>query len=352
MNNILESVFLISAGLGFLLSVALMTDLFRPNKANFFLGIIIFFLSIQLLFSWGSYSGYNNSSGNFPFWIFLTYNVLPPSVYLFTRHQLNTRVKLRSWYAILYLPALAEILITVFIKLGIIFYPADLMEYQVWIWFIDYIPMIGFIISLGYFWRKYGKARKNNELKLEKDNWIYHLNLMLLMGVLTIIGLLWLAFSLIGWEKFSIIEFLLVFLLFVFSFLRFLNSNSNLMMTVKSREDAFPNYNDQEELKRLKDVMDVKQLFINPDLSLIELSKELGLPSRYLSYLINRYHHKSYKEFLNQYRIDAFIAKAQSDEIKNKTLLGLAMESGFNSKSTFNQAFKNYKGKSPSEYLK
>lgn len=352
MNNILESVFLISAGLGFLLSMALMIDLFRPNKANFFLGIIIFFVSIQILFSWGSYSGYNNSSGNFPFWIFLTYHVFPPSVYLFSRYQLTAPVKLKSWYAILYLPALAEILITVFFQLGILFYPADLMEYQIWIWFIDYIPMIGFIVSLGFFWRKYVKARKNNELKLRNDYWIYHLNLLLLMGVLTIIGLLWLVFSLIGWEKFSIIEFLLVFLLFVFSFLRFLNSNSHLMMTVKSREDAFPNYNDQEELKRLREVMDVKQLYINPDLSLIGLSEELGLPSRYLSYLINRYHQIGYKEFLNQYRIDAFIAKAKSDDIKNKTLLGLAMESGFNSKSTFNQAFKNYKGKSPSEYLK
>ena len=70
-------------------------------------------------------------------------------------------------------------------------------------------------------------------------------------GVLTIIGLLWLVFSLIGWGKFSIIEILLSFLLFVFSFLRFLNSNSHPMMAVKSREDAFRNYNDQEELKRL-----------------------------------------------------------------------------------------------------
>ena len=97
--------------------------------------------------------------------------------------------------------------------------------------------------------------------------------------------------------------------------------------------------------------MDEKQLFIKPDLSIKELSRELGLPSRYLSYLINRYHHKSYKEFINHRRIDTFIAKARTSEVKHKTLLALALESGFNSKSTFNQAFKNYKGQSPSEYL-
>ena len=165
-------------------------------------------------------------------------------------------------------------------------------------------------------------------------------------------ALLWVIFSFIGWENFLIIEFLLVFLLFVFSFLLLLEGPTFPIMEIKVREDLFPNYNDQEELKRLEEAMDENQLFINPDLSLNELSQELALPSRYLSYLINKYHYKSYKEFINQYRIDFFITKARSGEVKRKTLLALAMESGFNSKSTFNQAFKNCKGKSPSEFLR
>lgn len=352
MSTVLESIFLVSAALGFLLSLALFSAIFKKNKANFFLGFIILFLSVQILFSWGSYSGYNNSPESFPFWVLLTYHVLPPSVWLFTICQIKPLVNLKRRYALLYLPAVAEISISVLFLKGIIDYPINLMEYQPWIWFIDYIPLSGFVLALGFFWVKYFEISRRDEIKPGINTWISHVTLLLLMGVLTMMALLWVIFSFIGWENFLIIEFLLVFLLFVFSFLLLLEGPTFPVMEIKVREDVFPNYNDQEELKRLKEAMDVNQVFINPDLSLNELSQELALPSRYLSYLINKYHHKSYKEFINQYRIDFFITKARSGEVKSKTLLALAMESGFNSKSTFNQAFKNCKGKSPSEFLR
>ena len=70
-----------------------------------------------------------------------------------------------------------------------------------------------------------------------------------------------------------------------------------------------------------------------------------------MSFLINHYHHKNYKEFINQYRIETFLNKAQSSQKDSKTLLGLALESGFSYKSTFNQVFKKHMGKSPSDYL-
>lgn len=351
MIAVLENIFLISSALGFLLSLALMTYIIRENKANFFLGLILLFLSIQVLFSWGSYSGYNNSEDAFPFWIFLTYHVLPPSVFLFTACQVKKDFRLKGWYVVLFLPAAVEILISVSFSFGIFDFSINLMEYQAWIWFIDYIPLAGLIISLGFFWLKYFQARKFNASKLGSSTWISHINLLLFMGVLTMIALLWVIFTFIGWENFSLIEFLLVFLLFVFSFLLFLEGQPFPMKEIKVKEHAFAKYNDQDQLERLKEIMDAKQLFLNPDLSLKELSQKLGLPPRYVSFLINYYHHKTYKEFVNKYRVDAFITKAQSTEIKHKTLLALALESGFNSKSTFNQAFKNYKGKSPSEYL-
>lgn len=351
MNSILENTYLISAALGAMLSVALISSVAKPNRGNFFLGLIILFISVQLLFSWGSYSGYNNSPDAFPFWMLLSYYILPASVFLFVNCHFNGAAKLKRWYALLYLPAVIEIFIHVFFKLEIVDDPVHLMEYQLWIWFIDYIPLTCFLLSLGFFWFKYFQETRHKEFRGEQSTWASHINLLLVMTVLSLIGLLWLIFSFIGWENFSIIEFLLVFLLFVFSFKIFLDSQPIPILGKKHSTAPFTNYDDQEQLRQLEQLMSVKQLYLQPGLSLKALSQQLNLPSRYLSYLINRYHHKTYKEFVNQYRIDAFIAKAQSSEIKHKTLLAIALESGFNSKSTFNQAFKNYKGKSPSEYL-
>lgn len=350
MNSLLENLFLVSAVLGLLLSLALMTYIFRSDKSNFFLGLIILFISIQLLFSWGSYSGYNNSPEAFPFWCLLSYHILPPSILLFVICQFKITVKLKCWYILLYVPAVAEISTHFLIRLGII-HPVNLMQYLAWIWFIDYIPLLGFVFSLGFFWIKYFQKSKQKEFKRKKNTQIPHIKLLLLMSILTLIGLLWVIFSFTGWENFSLIEFLLVFLLFVFSFLIFLDSQPFAVISNDGNKDIFSNYNDFQQLERLKELMNEKQRFIKPDLSLKELSRELGLPSRYLSYLINRYHHKNYKEYINTYRIDAFIAKARSSQVKYKTLLALAFESGFNSKSAFNQAFKDLKGKPPSEYL-
>ena len=57
-------------------------------------------------------------------------------------------------------------------------------------------------------------------------------------------------------------------------------------------------------------------------------------------------------EYVNFYRIHEFIRLAQSPLAAQKTLLGLAQEAGFNSKSTFNKSFKELMGCSPSDYLK
>jgi len=140
-------------------------------------------------------------------------------------------------------------------------------------------------------------------------------------------------------------------LFFVFALLIFLESMQFPAIQNGDNRDLFSNYDDQLQLKRLNNILEEKQLFIRPGLSLKELSRELNLPPRYLSYLINRYHQKNFNELINEHRIDAFITKARSPDGKHKTLLAIALESGFNSKSSFNQVFKDLKGKSPSEYL-
>ena len=120
MNSWLENIFLISSALGFLLSLALMTHIFRPNKANFFLGLILLLLSFELLFSWGSESGYNNSPDAIHFWVVLSYHIIPPSIWLYVRSNLDSSFKLKHWHGLLFIPVVAEIAIHILGKLGVI----------------------------------------------------------------------------------------------------------------------------------------------------------------------------------------------------------------------------------------
>ena len=104
--------------------------------------------------------------------------------------------------------------------------------------------------------------------------------------------------------------------------------------------------------KRLINYIDEEKPYLNPNLSLGDLADQIGIHSNQLSWLINKKFEKNFKEFINDYRVAAF--KDLSIDPKNEhiTLIGLAFESGFNSKTAFNTFFKKSTGMTPNQFLK
>lgn len=105
-------------------------------------------------------------------------------------------------------------------------------------------------------------------------------------------------------------------------------------------------------VEQLCKLMDQQKPFKNPDLSIADLSEMLNSKTHILSRLVNEHYNKNFRDFINEYRVREFILLSVSDEYKNYTFLALAYEVGFNSKSTFNLAFKKVTGLSPSDYFK
>lgn len=88
------------------------------------------------------------------------------------------------------------------------------------------------------------------------------------------------------------------------------------------------------------------------NLSLRSLADALDVHPNKLSWLLNRHLGKNFNELVNHYRIEVFKEKACDPENKHLTLLGLAYESGFNSKSVFNDFFKKSTGLTPKAWIK
>lgn len=113
---------------------------------------------------------------------------------------------------------------------------------------------------------------------------------------------------------------------------------------------------DQDEIDRYKTEMDrlmgKEQLFLEPDLSLRRLAEWLDLPPNYLSQLLNEGFGQNFAEYVNTYRVAAFKDKVTDPAYQHLTLLGVAYESGFNSKTTFNTFFKKVMGMTPAAYRK
>jgi len=104
------------------------------------------------------------------------------------------------------------------------------------------------------------------------------------------------------------------------------------------------------ELTQLIQVVEKEKLYLDHDLNLQKLSDRTGLSRHTISELLNRHLGKSFNTFINQYRIDTVKAKLCSPQFDHLSIIGIAMESGFASKSSFNLLFKKYTGLTPSEF--
>ena len=101
----------------------------------------------------------------------------------------------------------------------------------------------------------------------------------------------------------------------------------------------------------LKELMDFKKPYLEPKLSLSDLANELNISINHLSQIINQYEEKNFFDFVNTYRVDEFKKRVIDPANNNYSILAIALDSGFNSKSSFNQVFKKLTGKTPSQYL-
>ena len=105
-------------------------------------------------------------------------------------------------------------------------------------------------------------------------------------------------------------------------------------------------------LEKLNNFMATEKPYLNPDLNLPQLAKEVDIPPHYLSQVINENLKLNFFDFINRQRVEDVKSKISGSQYQNYSILGIAFESGFNSKSAFNRVFKNITGLTPSEYKK
>jgi AraC-like DNA-binding protein len=102
----------------------------------------------------------------------------------------------------------------------------------------------------------------------------------------------------------------------------------------------------------LLELMTNEKLYRNSELTLSELAARLNIHPNYLSQVINDKEGVNFYDYVNAMRVEEFKRLAALPESQQFTLLSLAYDCGFNSKSSFNRAFKKATNYSPSEFLK
>lgn len=110
------------------------------------------------------------------------------------------------------------------------------------------------------------------------------------------------------------------------------------------------NGNHKELFEKIKTHLEQEKPFLQPELTVKDLAEQLDTNTHYLSEVINRDFGNSFNGFINEYRVREACKLLSDKNMDNLTIEGIARESGFNSKSAFNNAFKSVTGLTPSYY--
>lgn len=130
---------------------------------------------------------------------------------------------------------------------------------------------------------------------------------------------------------------------------------SKEFVTESGAKYAAPLLKDNEAeayIEQLRIYMKEEKPHLDANITLPELASKMDIPTHHLSRAINEKLGLNFFEFINRYRVEEVKAKLADPAFENFSLLGIAFESGFNTKSAFNRVFKKLVGMTPGEYKK
>lgn len=339
------------------------------KRANVYLGLFLWSiaLSIYNILFGEMYNEDEHKATSFLFEPFL-FHLLFLVFYLFK----TINKKIDKWYYFLFLPGIFHNILLNFDYLSLPKSSMSIYEYTF------YLLEIVIVVHAFRILQKYSKAIEGFYSDLEKKSLMWLKVLFVLIIVFHFLIVLSDVIEMINGD-WPIIETIIlcsltVTILFipywigyngfsqpgVFKERLFLTSNTAESVEVLSWEkneeiveqQTSISENDIQKFNDIRIRIQNQELYSDPKLNIRSLAETLELSERELSRLINECGNVNFYRFINEYRIKKFKELLQSPKAQQLSILGLATEAGFSSKSTFYTAFKAIEGMTPKQYEK
>ena len=209
----------------------------------------------------------------------------------------------------------------------------------------------------------------------------YRINIKNAFSSVEKINLSWLNFviwGLISWKFIRFMDYLLwltienisiniLYIMYIFAEIAFLTFVTLLFLkglkqplvffgileeTVKGKYEktGLPDFQKKSYEEKLKQYMQDEKPYLDPSLNIKELATRLSIPTHHLSQVINSNINQNFFDFINSYRIEESKKLLEQYSPREKTVLEILYEVGFNSKSVYNTVFKKYTGMTPTQY--
>jgi AraC-like DNA-binding protein len=294
-----------------------------------------------------------------------TFLVITPLLWFYVKELMGDRVRLALTSVLHFVPFAFICFCSIFLRslqsdqelFTIIEQHAKLPV--VFFWFLVVIQFSCYQFFIQRKWQQYQQMIKQEVSNTEDISitWVrFFLFVFLILNVFFLFSLfaaIHLDFGVWLWRAVGIVFSLSVFALGYKGILQREIFNLSLAERIGPlQKSGAPQSPDKEQVSKLIDFMSTHRPYLDPELSLSSLSKAVGVSRSQLSQLINDGVGENFYDFVNKYRVEEVKRLMTDPEVKNFSLLGLALEAGFKSKSSFNLIFKRFTGLTPTEYRK
>lgn len=224
-----------------------------------------------------------------------------------------------------------------------------------------YVQVFLALLLLVYAVASFVQFRKHYQHNIKDGKWIEYLSILFIGFALS-----WVAYYILEYteilteeQDYVITGFMIAFVLLQ-SFLVYKKPNvlvdwqriKEAAFALKYRKTGMSNEVSLEFKEKLLALMENERPYLNPELKLDDLASLLGLSRHHMSQVINQHFHKSFFDFLNEYRIkEAKLMLLDRPKDKQVLTIEVIYKVGFNNKASFYKAFKKYVGTSPSDFV-
>lgn len=337
----------------------------RTSRANIFLSVLLVAFAFSILHIQYAGSVLNHFSVRAYHIGDPTFLLIPPLLWFYTEALTGKRVRLiKSVFH--FLPALSIMVLSLSLQVtepdnGLThFLNGSHRVPMIIFWAVVVIQFSCYQFLIHRKWSDYQQTIKQEVSNTENVNisWVkFFMNVFLVINIFFLAGLvvvIHLSYTLWLWRAVAV---LFSFSIFALGYKGILQRE---IVPVTPADNPAQNAEpevmapapDQQLVNQIVSYMITKKPYLDPELSLSSLAKQLEMGRSQLSQLINSGTGQNFYDFVNKYRVEEVKRLMTDPQMKNYNLLGIALEAGFKSKSTFNLIFKRFTGLTPTEFRK
>ncbi|MEZ5308680.1 MAG: AraC family transcriptional regulator [Pyrinomonadaceae bacterium] len=335
----------------------------NKTRSDYLLAILLVLMCSSLITHFIGFANVYDNNQWLSFFPFEPLFAFSPTIYIYARFLTNSKERFAPRFWLFYLPSVAYLAYSLFLFFQTLEFKdwfIDWANANYWFAFFDAALSawnFGFLAMAFARYRKYRSWLNQNYSDTEKVKFDWLRNFLVMIAVLFVAEFVFNTLNVLfdlSYVQYYYLKITTAFATYYLAISGFVRSREMVVEFESIAEEPSPEQNEgalEADKSRLLELMSTERPFLDPQLTLRDLAGLMAFNTSRVSHVINKGIGINFNDFVNGYRIDEVKRKLADADAKDSNILSIAFECGFNSKATFNRAFKKSTGVTPIQFL-